>query len=152
MTNPDYQYEIWIRTTPQRLWQAITTAEFTRQYFHGMAIESDWTPGSPVLFRYPDGRVGVEGSIIESEPHSRLAYTWRFVHEPALAAEEPSRVDWAIEAKEGVCRLRVSHTGFAAGSRVLPMVSEGWSPILCSLKTLLETGNALADVPSAPAA
>ncbi len=152
MKKPDFQYETWIRTTSQQLWEAITSPEFTRQYFHGMAIDSDWVPGSPVRFRYPDGRVGVEGEIIESQPYCRLAYTWRFLHDSALAAEQPSRVDWEIEAKEGVCRLRVSHTGFAAGSRVLPMITEGWSPILCSLKSLLETGAALADVPSAPAA
>ena len=60
MSKPEFIYETWIRTTPERLWEAITSTAFTRKYFHAMAIESEWTPGAPVVFRYEDGRPGVE--------------------------------------------------------------------------------------------
>lgn len=143
MNKPDYVYETYIRTTPERLWKAITSAEFTRQYFHGMAIESDWTPGGPVVFRYEDGRPGVEGQVLEAEPTRLLRYTWRFVYDEELARERPSRVSFEIEPQGAVCRLRVTHDDFDPHSKVLPLVSQGWAPLICSLKSLLETGQPL---------
>ena len=144
MNEPNHVYRAWIRATPERIWQAITSPEFTRQYFHNMIIESEWEVGSPVVFRYPDdGRVGVEGKVLEHEPPSRLAYTWRFTFDPEVAAERPSRVTWTIEPRGEVTLLTVVHDDFDPDSRVLPMVTEGWSEVICSLKSLLETGEAL---------
>lgn len=140
---PDYLYETYIRTTPERLWEAITSAEFTRRYFHGMEIRSDWKVGAAVTFHYPDGKAGVGGELLEYDPPRRLAYTWRFLFDEALAAEAPSRVTYEIEPRGATCLLRVIHDRFPAGSKVLPMISEGWAPILCSLKSLLETGEPL---------
>lgn len=157
MSKPDFVYETWIRTTPERLWEAITSSAFTRRYFHEMAIESDWTPGAPVVFRYDDGRPGVEGEVLEAIPGERLVYTWRFVFDETLARERASRVAFEIEQRGPSCRLRVVHDQFEPDSRVLPMISEGWAPIICSLKSLLETGEPLtiedrADCGSEPAA
>ena len=143
MSKPDFVYETWIRTTPERLWEALTSSAFTCRYFHAMAIESDWAPGSPVVFRYEDGRPGVEGEVLEAIPGRRLVYTWRFVFDEALARERPSRVAFEIERRGSNCRLRVVHDQFAPDSRVLPMIREGWAPIICSLKSLLETGEPL---------
>jgi uncharacterized protein YndB with AHSA1/START domain len=143
MSKPEFVYETRIRTTPERLWEAITSGAFTRRYFHAMAIDADWTPGSPVVFRYEDGRPGVEGEVLEAIPGRRLVYTWRFVFDEALAKEQASRVAFEIERRGPSCRLRVVHDRFAPDSRVLPMISEGWAPILCSLKSLLETGEPL---------
>ena len=152
MSKPEFMYEIWIGATPDAIWEAITQPEFTRRYFHGMAIESEWVPGSPLTFRYPDGRAGVEGVIVEAVRPRRLVYTWRFVFDRELAAEAASTVAWEIAEEGPACRLRVTHTGFSPDSRTLPMITEGWSPILCSLKSLLETGEPLAGVPSETAA
>jgi len=143
MSKPEYLYETWIRTTPERLWEALTSPAFTRQYFHAMTIESDWTPGAPVRFLYDDGRPGVEGIVLAVEPCTRLSYSWRFVFDEKYAQERPSRVSFEIEQRGPSCRLRVIHDDFDADSLVLPMISAGWSSIVCSLKSLLETGAAL---------
>lgn len=143
MIKPAYMYETWIRTTPERLWEALTSPAFTRQYFHAMTIESDWTPGAPVRFLYDDGRPGVEGEVLVVEPYSELTYTWRFVFDEAYSRERPSRVSFEIDQRGPSCRLRVIHDDFDADSLVLPMISAGWSSIICSLKSLLETGAAL---------
>lgn len=143
MSKPEHIYETYIRSTPERIWEAITTAAFTRQYFHNMLIESDWTTGAPVVFKYEDGRTGVEGEVLEAIRPTRLSYTWRFVFDETLAKERPSRVTFEIEPKGDVCCLRMTHDEFDADSKVLPMISQGWAPILCSLKSLLETGEPL---------
>ena len=143
MTKPDFVYETYIRTTPERIWAAITTTEFTRRYFHQMTVESGWQVGDPMRFVYPDGRNCVEGEIIEADPPHKLVYSWRFVFDPELASEPASRVSYEIEQLGETCRLRVTHDQFPAGSKVLPNISKGWPPILCSLKSLLETGEPL---------
>ena len=143
MSKPEHVYETFIRAEANDIWEAITSAAFTRRYFHAMAVKSSWTPGAPVRFVYEDGRTGVEGEVLEADAPTRLVYTWRFVYDEELAKERPSRVAYDIEAMGGVCRLRVTHDDFDPDSKVLPMMSQGWSAILCSLKSLLETGEPL---------
>lgn len=143
MKNPEHIYQTHIRTTPQRLWEAITSPEFTRQYFHRMHIDCDWKPGSAVKFRYEDGRVGCEGTLLDCVPPKLLRYTWRFLFDEQLAKERPSTVTFEIEPAGENCRLRVTHNDFDADSKVFPMISEGWSEVISSLKSLLETGTAL---------
>lgn len=143
MNKPSYVYETYIRSTPEEIWKALTSAEFTRRYFHNMAIESDWQPGSRMCFTYADGREGVEGKILEADEPNRLCYSWRFLFDEDIARERHSRVTYEIEAMGKTCRLRVIHDDFDEDSKVYPMIREGWAPILCSLKSLLETGEAL---------
>lgn len=143
MKRPEHVYETYIRSTPERIWKAITTAEFTRQYFHRMAVESDWKTGSPVRFLYDDGRVGCEGVVREYDPPRRLSYTWRFLFDDALAKERPSTVQFEITPVGDACRLRIVHSDFDADSKVYPMISEGWAEVASSLKSLLETGKPL---------
>ncbi len=144
MSRPEHIYEIYIRASAEAIWEAITTPAFTRQYFHAMDIDSTWETGAPVAFRSAEGQPSVEGRVIEARPPTRLSYTWRFLYDEELARERPSRVTYEIEDKGTVCRLRVSHDEFDPDSKVLAMISRGWAPILCSLKSLLETGEALA--------
>ena len=143
MAKPIYVYDTFIRASAERIWSALTSAEFTRQYFYATAVQSDWQVGSPVVYLNPDGSRVVEGEVLESEPPRRLVITWRPLYEDRLAAEPPSRVTFEIEALEGVCRFRVTHDHFEEGSQVYENVRQGWSAIICSLKSLLETGEAL---------
>lgn len=143
MSRPEHVYDTYIRASAERIWEAITSAEFTRQYWHRMAVDSDWKPGSKVRFRYEDGRVGCEGEILECDPPRRLSYTWRFTFDEELAAERPSTVVFEITPMGDNCRLRVHHRDFDPDSKVFPMISWGWAEVMSSLKSLLETGKAL---------
>ena len=135
--------QIYIRTTPEKLWEAITSAEFTRQYFHSTAVESDWQVGSPIRYRNPDGTVAVDGEVVAADPPHRLVMSWHVLYDPVAADEAPSRVTWEIEQAGEACRLRVTHDRFPDGSVLPEGVRDGWTLILSGLKTLLETGEAL---------
>ena len=142
---PVYIYETFIRTTPEKLWEALTSAAFTRLYFHNTEIDSDWKVGSPVVFnRANDGETAVEGEILAVDKPRLLSYTWRALYDEDMAAESHSRVTFEIEAMQSVCRLRIVHDDFDADSKTLAQISnQGWNAIICSLKSLLETGEPL---------
>jgi uncharacterized protein YndB with AHSA1/START domain len=141
-----FVYVTYIRTTPERLWQALTTPEFSRQYWWGREVESDFRPGSPIRYRYDDGaELDIEGEILAADPPALLSYTFT---DPGARdrAETPSRVTFEIEPAgdfEGVVRLTVTHDRFTPGSPSYAGVSSGWPDILASLKTVLETGEPL---------
>ena len=137
---PSHVYETFIEASPERIWEALTTAEFTSQYWFATHIQSDWNPGSPVLFTYADGVEVVEGEVLSADPGKELTYTWHVLYDDDMRAEPPSRVSFQIEDLGNVCRLRVIHDNFIDESKVLEHVTGGWSLILCGLKTLLETG------------
>ena len=143
MNKPEHVYETFIRAKPEKIWEALTTSAFTRQYFHNCLIESDWTEGSNVTFKREDGSLVMEGQVLKADHPSCLSYTWRFVYEPDLAEEPPSRVTFDIDVLGEVCRLRITHDKFEGESKTFTLISQGWSAILCSLKSLLETGEAL---------
>jgi uncharacterized protein YndB with AHSA1/START domain len=143
MSKPVYVYDTFIRAPAERIWQALTTAEFTTQYFHQTQVESDWETGSRVLYRMADGTGAVEGEVLESDPPRKLVITWRPLYSPELAEEPPSRVRFEIESMGEVCRLSIRHDQFEIGSQVYEQISGGWSAIISSLKSLLETGKAL---------
>ena len=143
MSKPVYVYDTFIRASADRVWQALTTAEFTSRYFHNTAVESDWQAGSKVVYHMPDGSVAVEGEVLESDPPRRLVITWRPMYSADMAAEPPSRVCFEIESVGEACHLRIRHDRFEPDSLVYEHISGGWSAIICSLKTLLETGEPL---------
>jgi uncharacterized protein YndB with AHSA1/START domain len=143
MSKPEYIYETYIRATPEKVWEALTSAAFTSQYFHGAGVRSDWQIGSPVVFEGDDGNALVDGEILVANRPTRLSFSWRSLYDEELATESPSRVTFDIEAMQGVCRLRITHDNFETGSKTYEHVSQGWSSIICSLKSLLETGQAL---------
>ena len=142
-TGPVYVYETYIRAAPERIWQAITTAEFTRQYFHATNIQSSWNVGERVEFTYDDGTLVVEGEVLEIDEPRRLVYSWHVLYDPEARKERPSRVAYDIEPLGKVCRLRITHDDFDRDSVLYPAISQGWSAIVCSMKSLLETGEAL---------
>ncbi|MHA6630673.1 ArsR/SmtB family transcription factor [Pseudonocardia sichuanensis] len=162
MDAPAFVYTTFIRTTPEKLWQALTEPAFTRRYW-GVAFETDWTPGSPMVWEENGRRTAdPEQVVLQAEPHRRLAYTW---HTPTpewaaaagigddvratLAAEDRSTVTFEIEPLGEIVKLTVVHDGFPEGSTMREMVSGGWPHLLSDLKTLLETGDTLPAVPAA---
>lgn len=139
-----FVYMTYIRTTPERLWQALTTPEFSRQYWWGREVESDFSPGSPIYFRH-GAELDIEGEILAADPPDLLSYTFT---DPAdrERGDSPSRVRFEIEPAgdfDGVVRLTVTHDRFTPGSPSHEGVSNGWPDILASLKTVLETGEPL---------
>lgn len=141
-------YETYIRTTPEKLWDAITNPEMTRQYYYGFGVESDWKPGSTITYPKPDGGNVIEGEIIEVDPPRRLVHTFAFPDEQH-GNDKPSRVTWEIEQMGETCKLTLIHDGFDSENATYNSVRTGWFPIFSGLKTLLETGEPL--VMSSPA-
>lgn len=143
MTAPTHVFVIYIRTSPEKLWDAITRPEFTRQYFHETAIESDFQAGSAVTYRMSDGRPAVVGRVIECTRPSKLVITWHFEYSDAYRDEPPSRVTFLIEQSGKSCKLTVIHDEFAGETATYKAVGGGWPGVLSSLKSLLETGEPL---------
>ncbi|HEY7801421.1 MAG TPA: SRPBCC family protein [Dehalococcoidia bacterium] len=135
-------YQVFIRATPEKIWQAIRTPEFTKQYFHGssVTVTDDRYTG-----RGPDGSIWVEGAVLESDPPKRLVHEWRSLYAPEQADEPASRVTWEIEPQDGgVCLLTTTHDHLEASPKTAKGVSgTGWITVLSGLKTLLETGTPL---------
>ena len=142
MSAPAHVHEVYIRTTPEELWAALTDPEQTRRYWYGALNSSDWTVGSRWVSKSADGEVYLEGEILEIDPPRRLVHSWHVVHEPKAASEPPSRVTWEIEAVGESVRLTVTHDQL--GPEAYRYTSGGYAVILSGLKTLLETGEPLA--------
>ncbi|MGB3540405.1 MAG: SRPBCC family protein [Mesorhizobium sp.] len=139
-------YVTYIRTTREKLWEALTNPEFNRQYWMGAHQESDWKAGSPWKIMLADGRIADSGEVLEIEPMKRVVLKWRNEFMPELKAEGFSRCTYAIEETDGVMKLTVTHEADAA-PKLIGAVSRGWPQILSGLKSLLETGKGLKDAP-----
>jgi uncharacterized protein YndB with AHSA1/START domain len=139
-------YSVFIRATPEQVWDAITKPEFTAKYFYGTVIDSTFEAGTPYVSRAADGGAPmVEGEILDADPPRLLRQSWRSIWDEAQAGEPPSRVTWEVEAQEdGTTKLTVVHDQLEASPNTAASVSRGWSYILSGLKTLLETGEPLA--------
>ena len=136
-------YAVFIRATPEQVWDAITKPEFTTKYFHGTKIESTFEPGAPYLSLAGDDRM-IEGEVLESDPPRVLKTTWRALFDPELAEEAYSRVTWEIEPQDGgVTKLTVTHDQLEASPKTAASVAGGWEFVLSGLKTVLETGEPL---------
>jgi uncharacterized protein YndB with AHSA1/START domain len=143
---PTLVHEVYIRTTPEQLWDAITEPERTQQYFFGTSVKSDWRVGSPVV-RTAGGRVVHEGEVLEIERPRRLVMTFAHKTRPELRDDRPSRVAWTIEPLGAVCKLTIVHDDFDGETATYNLVGPSWSLVLSGLKTLLETGEALPALP-----
>lgn len=142
---PDFVHAVYIRSTPEAIWRAITETGDTLRYFYGSAVECDWQPGSAYRMTI-DSELQIEGEIVEASPPRRLVQAWHAVWDPEIAADAPTRVSWEIEdAMSGVCKVTLVHSGLAADSATLDQISDGWPFILSGLKTLLETGKGLSE-------
>jgi len=144
MSDSKFVYVTYIRTTPEKLWDALTQPEFTRRYWVGCYQESSWKAGSPWKLMIPDGRVGDSGEIVEIDRPRRLVLTWRNEFQAHMRGEGYSRATFLLEPLEGAVKLTVTHEMDQPGSKLIEAVSNGWPSILASLKSLLETGEPLA--------
>lgn len=145
MSKASFVYVTYIRTTPERLWQALTDPEFNRQYWFGAYQESDWKQGSSWKIVLDDGRVADAGEIVEIEPQRRVVIRWRNEFMPDFKADGYTRCTFEIEDTGGLVKLSVLHEAEKEGPHrlIAEGVSKGWPMILSSLKSLLETGKAL---------
>jgi len=139
-------YEIYIKTTAERLWEAITDPALRAKYSFGVATHSDWTPGSRYHAQTTDAAVmtGIDiadGQNVEVDPPRRLVQTFRALWSDAVKGEGYSRVTWEIEPVGDSCRLTVTHDQLR--DKANPELYGGWPMILSGLKTLLETGQLL---------
>jgi uncharacterized protein YndB with AHSA1/START domain len=135
-----FVYVTFIRTTPERLWSALTTPEFTKQYWFGMHCESEWKAGSSWQLKFPDDRVADAGEIVEAERPKRLVIKWRNEFRPELTAEGYSRCTMDLEPRDRAVKLTITHEMEKPGTKFIEAVSGGWPLILSNLKSLLETG------------
>jgi uncharacterized protein YndB with AHSA1/START domain len=133
-------FEIYIKTTPERLWEAITDSEMRRQYSFGVGITSDWTPGSRYEAVHPGITIS-EGENLAVEPPRRLVQSFTALWSDDVKREGTSRVTWEIEPVGDSCRLTVIHDQLREGAH--DELYGGWPMILSGLKTLLETGETL---------
>lgn len=140
---PTQVFQVYIRTTPERLWQALTDGEMTRQYYFGSRVESDWRAGSPYSYNGDDGNSMVGGDVLESDPPRKLVTSFRPTWNPDSANDPPSKVTYEIEPTGDVCKLTLIHEDLGAESDITRGFFMGWSMILSNLKTLLETGTPL---------
>lgn len=143
MAESRFVYVTYIRTTPEKLWQALTNPEFTRRYWLGMWHDCEWTPNAAWQLIIPDGRIGHSGKVLEIEPVRRLVLTWQNQFQPELQAEGYTRVTFDLEPQGEAVKLTVIHESDTPGSKMIATVSGGWPRILASLKSLLETGEPL---------
>ena len=134
-------YQVFIKATPEQIWDAITKPEFTQKYFYGARIEN--TEKAHRAFG-PEGQVWADGSTFEFDPPRRLVHEWRSMYDPDLASEPASRVTWEIEPQDGgVTKLTLVHDQLEDAPKTAESVAGGWMLILSGLKTLLETGESL---------
>jgi len=143
MAKSQFAYVTYIRTTPAKLWKALIDPEFTRQWWCNTHHDCDWKVGSSWKIMIPDGRVADAGEVVEIIPEKRLVLKWRNEFMPELKAEGYTRMTCEIEQAGESVKLSILHESEVAESKMIQSVSGGWPVLLSSLKSLLETGEAL---------
>jgi uncharacterized protein YndB with AHSA1/START domain len=154
MDRPAFVYVTYIATTPEKLWTALTSGDFTYQYWAQRRIQSEWTPGAVVKTIKDDGTVDWQGKVLAADPPRLLSYTFDVQGDPnrrdvagklveQLDRERPSRVTFQIEEFMGQVKLTLTHDEFEPGSEVLERVSRGWPVVLSGLKSVVEGAGVL---------
>lgn len=139
MAKSEFVYVTFIRTTPKKLWSALTDLKFARQYWLGGHQETDWKVGSPWKLFF-EGRLADAGEIVEFKPPKRLAIKWRHEMNPKAKAEGYGLCVMELEPAKSMVKLTVTHSIARKDSKLIEAVSGGWPAILSNLKTLMETG------------
>jgi len=147
-TKPEFVYVTYIRTTPEKLWAALTDPQTIRKFWFGMTAECDWKPGSSWRLMFEDGRVADAGEILEAVPGKRLVIRCRNEFKPELKAEGYSRCTMEIEMADyypdfggKAVKLTIHHQLEGEGTKFVEAVSGGWPKVLSNLKSLLESGD-----------
>jgi uncharacterized protein YndB with AHSA1/START domain len=134
-------YVTYIRTTPEKLWAALTDPATMKQYWFGMHQETDWLPGSAWRLVFPDGKTADTGEIVEADAPRRLVIKWRNEFRPELQAEGYSHCTMELEPSADAVKLTITHVMERSDSKFIEAVTGGWPKILSNLKSLLETGH-----------
>ena len=143
MARSTFVYVTYIRTTPEKLWSALTDGQFMKQYWFGNHCESQWTAGSSWNNVSGEGDVLDVGEIVEAEPPRRLVIRWQNQSKPELKAEGASLCTMELERSGAAVKLSITHTIEREPSKLIDAVSGGWPKVISNLKSLLET-NAIA--------
>ena len=155
MAKPQFVYVTYIRSTPEKVWTALTDPQTTKKFWFGITAESDFKQGSPWALKFEDGRTADSGEILESEPPRRLVIRWRNEFKPEIKAAGWSRCTMEIELTDyypryaertvdggKAVKLTITHEAETdAGAALIEAVSGGWPKVLSNLKSLLETGD-----------
>jgi len=147
MPRSTFVYVTYIRTTPEKLWSALTNAEFAKQYWFGCHCESEWTAGSPWKLVSPGGEILDAGEIVEAKPPRRLVIRWQQQKKPELKAEGASLCTMEIEPSGTAVKLSITHVIEREPSKFIEAVAGGWPKVISNLKSLLETGSAALQEP-----
>lgn len=138
-----FVYVTFIRTTPEKLWSALTDPNQMKEYWFGMHIKTEWKKGADWQMFFPDGRVADTGQILELERPKRIQIKWRNEFVPEMKAEGFSLCTMELEPVGSTVRLTITHTIERADSKFIQAVSGGWPKIVSNLKSLLETGKVI---------
>ena len=139
MSLPALVYEIEIKSSPERIWEAITSPDWTRRWFFDTAVRSDWRKGGKLVYENADGSASCQGEVLEADPPWRLVTTWSSLWSPEMAREVPSRVTWEIEERAAKrCLLRVTHDRLEGAPATRGAVSRGWQGAVERLRGVLE--------------
>jgi uncharacterized protein YndB with AHSA1/START domain len=141
MARSTFVYVTYIRTTPEKLWSALTDGESMKQYWFGMRCESRWTAGSSWKLASGDGQIFDAGEIVEADPPRRLVIRWQNQIKPELKAEGESLCTMELEPSGTAVKLSITHTIERELSKLIVAVSGGWPKVISNLKSLLETGS-----------
>lgn len=147
MARSTFVYVTYIRTTPEKLWAALTGVEFMKQYWFGCHCRSEWVVGSGWQNLSPEGEVMDDGEILESDPPRRLVIRWQNVFKPELKAEGASLCTLELEPVAGAVKLTITHSIEREPSKFIEAVAGGWPKVISNLKSLLETGSAVMQDP-----
>src|ERR1700677_1463189 len=142
MAESEFVYVTYIRTTPEKLWRALTEPEFTRKFWVATVQECEWKVGSTWKLMAPAGRVADAGQVVEIAPPRKLVLSWQNHLFLEMTAEGFTRMTYELEEKGETVKLTLTHTMDKPESKTIKAVSMGWPHLLASLKSLLETGHA----------
>jgi uncharacterized protein YndB with AHSA1/START domain len=142
MSKPEFVYVIYIASTPEKVFAALTDAKMSEQYWAGNRVVSDWKIGAAFALKLKREETDVTGKVLEYDPPRRLAYSFHPRHD-GMDAEPPSRVTFELEQQKDQVRLTIVHDGFEPGSKAFESISRGWPFVLSSLKSYLEAGRVL---------
>ena len=148
MSKPKFVYVTYIRSTPEKVWAALTDPQTIKKFWFNITAESDFKPGSPWQLKFEDGRIADTGEILQADPPKRLVIKWRNEFKPELKAEGWSRCTMEIEMADyypdfggKAVKLTITHELEGEGVKFIEAVSGGWPKVLSNLKSLLETGD-----------
>lgn len=150
MTKTTFVYAIYIATTSEKLWEALTSGEFTKKYWFGNEVQSDWTVGSTVSYLNSDGKVVDQGTVLRSEPHHLLSYTFNWLADKTIREQEPV-VTFKLQQMGTTVKLTIKQENILTSdlrdeNEGFHGYNNGWPAILSNLKSLLETGQTLPEI------